>query len=91
MGIHIPKSEITTFHKETHFSTLFTCIYTIHLKRNIYIHYTWMMLHVHAHTGTDDDNHIVLKPTDTFKGERFINACYIDVSSNKQRYVLILI
>ena len=43
-----------------------------------------MMLHVHAHTGTDDDNHIVLKPTDTFKGERFINACYIDVrvSSN---------
>ena len=31
---------------------------------------------------------IVLKPTDTFKGERFINACYIDVSSNKQRYVI---
>ena len=29
---------------------------------------------------TDDDNHIVLKPTDSFIGAAFLNACYIDVS-----------
>ena len=47
-------------------------------------------MYMHTLVHVDDDNHIVLKPTDTFEGERFINACYIDVSSNKQRYILII-
>ena len=41
------------------------------------------MLHIIMITATDDDNHIVLKPTGTFKGAGFINACYIEVSSTE--------
>ena len=45
--------------------------------------FSYMILlydYTHIIIYTDDDNRIVLKPTDSFIGAAFINACYIDVS-----------